>query len=57
MAKIDKVIYAHGGWPDAFQTSNGVQSMSYEPEQFEYLKAAEEKTGFGKGSKEPEQSS
>jgi predicted helicase len=57
MTEIDNVINAHGGWPGAFQTSSGVQSMSYEPEQFEYLKAAEEKTGYGKGSKEPEQGS
>ncbi len=51
MAEIDDVINAHGGWPDAFQTSSGVGSTKYEMEPFEYLKAAEERTGFGNNPK------
>ena len=51
MKEIDEVIDAHGGWPNAFQTSSGADSKTYETEPFEYLKAAEEHDDFNKGTK------
>ncbi len=52
MAEIDNVINAHGGWPDAFQTSSGEESTVYESEPFEYLKAAEDRPKFGQRDKD-----
>ncbi len=51
MAEIDKVIDAHGGWPDSFKADSGSKSAVFEKMPFEYLKAAEIKPEFGKPPK------